>query len=147
MAKNVKYKDALYVRSVLTLFSACSLDARNMSSCFLISGFIAAGTANDALVFALLDWNELFCWLLLFVVFGDIPLDHADKSITEESFELEIEELLGVTDGVDEEVATAEGGNIEPDNVPLGCSPCAVKYDRIVLVFVVAPLEPVSNCK
>ena len=57
---------------------------------------------------------------------GDIPVDPVDKSITDASVEFDIVELFGVTDGVDEEVE-AEGGNIDPDNVPLGCSPCAVK--------------------
>ena len=57
---------------------------------------------------------------------GDIPADPVDKSITEASFELETEELLGVTNGVDE-VEADVAGKMEPDNVPLGCSPCAVK--------------------
>ena len=51
---------------------------------------------------------------------GDIPVDPVDKSITDASLALTVE-LFGVTDGVEE--VEAEGGNIEPDNVPLGCSP------------------------
>lgn len=55
---------------------------------------------------------------------GDTPVD---KSITDDSVEFDIVELLGVTDEVDEEVDATLGGKIEPESVPFGCSPCAVK--------------------